>query len=110
MKSSDKPGEKRSETEKVTHLPAVCGLCGNKITDLNDPTLWKQVVGWVGGPKKDHMRLRADTGEFAHDECVKKVAEGQAPDQPSIFEAPEKEEEHYLTKGGNVVPMEIFEE
>lgn len=59
--------------------------CGNPL-DKDDPTIWKQVVGWVGGPKKDSMRLRADTGKFAHDECVAKLSAGQAVDQPNLFD------------------------
>jgi hypothetical protein len=50
----------------------------------HDPTTWKQVVGWVGGPKKDSMRLREDSGWYAHDKCVKKLVEGQAIDQPTL--------------------------
>lgn len=64
-----------------------CPLCGNQVDPFNK-TAWKEVRGWVGGPKKDHMRLREDTGRFAHGECVQKVLEGQSPDQPSMFEEP----------------------
>ena len=32
------------------------------------------------------MRLREDTGLLAHDTCVQKLTQGQAPDQPSMFE------------------------
>lgn len=62
-----------------------CELCGKPILS-NDKTVWKQVIGWVGGPKKDSMRLRDDTGKFAHDDCVKKIQAGQALDQPSMFD------------------------
>lgn len=76
-----------SETSS-SYIPQsnLCSLCGHGI-NLNQPDkVWKQVQGWVGGPKKDHMRLREDTGRYAHDECVQKVGEGQAVDQPSIFD------------------------
>ena len=62
-----------------------CSLCFKGIRS-NDQTLWKEVRGWVGGPKKDSMRLREDTGKYAHDECVRLLQEGQTPDQPSMFE------------------------
>lgn len=67
--------------------PSKCGLCGGPI-DKNQKDSWKQVVGWVGGPRKDSMRLREDTGRYAHDYCVEKVQAGQAPDQESMFDDP----------------------
>ena len=83
MKNSSDSGENSLATN-------LCLLCGNPV-NKDDPTNWKQVIGWVGGPKKDSMRLREDTGQFAHDECVKKLAAGQAVDQPSIFDEPASE-------------------
>lgn len=63
-----------------------CSLgCGNPVNP-HDTGTWKKVTGYVGGPKKDSMRLREDTGEFAHDHCVAKLIEGQAIDQPSMFD------------------------
>ena len=63
-----------------------CALCGEGI-DKNDPDNWKQVTGWVGGPRKDSMRLRMDTGRLAHADCVAKMQEGADPKtQPSMFE------------------------
>ncbi len=65
----------------------ICPLCRELVHHADDdPTVWKRVTGWVGGPKKDSMRLRDDTGEFAHDECIKRVQRGQAPDQADLFE------------------------
>lgn len=69
----------------------LCPLC-EKIINKDDPTNWKEVKGWVGGPKKDHMRLRNDTGLLAHDSCVAKLSQGQTPDQPSIFESQDSSE------------------
>lgn len=69
-----------------------CTLCGEPLNPY-DTGVWKEVVGWVGGPRKDSMRLRHDTGRHAHDRCVAKVAAGQAPDQPGLDEftvAPER--------------------
>lgn len=66
-----------------------CSLgCGNPVNP-HDAGTWKKVTGYVGGPKKDSMRLREDTGEFAHDHCVAKLIEGQAVDQPSMFDITE---------------------
>ena len=65
-----------------------CALgCGNPVNP-HDLSTWKEVSGFVGGPKKDSMRLRADTGRYAHDACVQKVQEGQAVDQPSLLDNP----------------------
>lgn len=62
-----------------------CALC-HKDLNPHDLGIWKQVTGWVGGPKKDSMRLRDDTGKYAHDGCVQKLSAGQPVDQPSMFE------------------------
>lgn len=62
-----------------------CTLCGKPLNP-HDLGTWKEVTGWVGGPRKDSMRLREDTGRYAHDACVAKLQAGQAIDQPSIFE------------------------
>lgn len=62
-----------------------CALgCGNPVNPYDQGT-WKEVRGFVGGPKSDSMRLREDTGRYAHNACVQKVAEGQTIDQPSLF-------------------------
>lgn len=63
-----------------------CPLCHESV-DRFAPDTWKKVAGWVGGPKKDHMRLREDVGEYAHEGCVLRLSQGQAADQPDIFEA-----------------------
>lgn len=60
-----------------------CPFCENPVMK-DDPATWKQVIGWVGGPRKDSMRLREDTGRFAHDHCVEKAQLGQAPDQAEM--------------------------
>ena len=78
MKDSSETSSSSSTTE--------CGICG-LVVDPFGPATWKEVAGWVGGPKKDSMRLRHDTNRFAHDGCVKKLAEGQAVDQPDMFDA-----------------------
>lgn len=87
----------------MTQLTNRCLLCKRGV-DKDDPTTWKQVVGFVGGPRKDSMRFRKDTGKYAHDACVQKEARGQAVDQPDLFE--EKPTGQYLVKGGEVVNVE----
>lgn len=66
-------------------LSETCELC-HKDIDRHSPATWKQVIGWVGGPRKDSMRLRENTGKFAHDACVAKVQIGQTVDQPDLWE------------------------
>lgn len=61
-----------------------CALgCGNPVSP-HDESTWKEVTGFVGGPGKDSMRLRTDTGRYAHQHCVAKAQQGQAPDQPEM--------------------------
>lgn len=62
-----------------------CYFCKNPVV-REAPDTWKRVEGWVGGPKKDSMRLRSDMGDYAHDECVQRVILGMPPDQPTLFE------------------------
>ena len=63
-----------------------CALCRGPVNP-HDIGTWKQVIGWVGGPRKDAMTLREDTGYYAHDSCVQKAKGGQSADQPSLDEA-----------------------
>lgn len=63
-----------------------CVYCGKPVNPFDSST-WKLVTGWVGGPKRDSMRLREDTGKYAHNHCIQKLATGQAVDQPEITEA-----------------------
>ena len=62
-----------------------CKLCGKGINP-HDIGTWKEVTGYVGGPKKDSMVLRTDTGNFVCTPCVHKAKQGQAPDQDSLFD------------------------
>lgn len=62
----------------------ICPLCGEPVNKHADDT-WKQVTGWVGGRKKDSMRLREDTGEYAHDHCIKALQTGNPANQPDLF-------------------------
>lgn len=63
-----------------------CALDCGKPVNPHDLGTWKEVRGFVGGPKKDHMRLREYTGRVAHDSCVAKLQEGQAVTQPSLMD------------------------
>lgn len=62
-----------------------CYFCNKPIVREAKET-WKAVYGWVGGPKKDSMRMRKDIGEYAHDECVQKVMTGMPPSQVDLFD------------------------
>jgi hypothetical protein len=62
-----------------------CKLCGKDINP-HDASSWKEITGFVGGPKKDSMVLRTDTGKFACGPCIHKAKVGQAPEQNSLFD------------------------
>lgn len=62
-----------------------CALGCGKPLNPYDEGIWKEVTGFVGGPKSDSMRLRQDTGRYAHNSCVQKAAQGQAPDQEALI-------------------------
>lgn len=64
-----------------------CALCGGDVNQ-HDPETWKEVTGWVGGPRKDSMRLREDTGRYAHNPCVRAAVQGHPADEPTLFDAP----------------------
>lgn len=66
-------------------MTAQCKLCSKDINP-HDVSSWKEVTGFVGGPKKDSMVLRTDTGEYACTPCIEKAKQGQAPDQESLFD------------------------
>lgn len=57
---------------------------------LDDDTIWKQIKGWVHGPKAHGLTLREYTDEYAHDTCVNKARAGQASDQPSLLDEDER--------------------
>lgn len=61
-----------------------CVICKKPINP-HDISSWKEVTGFVGGPKKDSMVLRRDTGYHACTPCINKEKQGQAPDQVSLF-------------------------
>lgn len=65
-------------------MSEICYFCGNPLNPF-DHGIWKQVVGWVGGPRKDSMTLREDTKRYAHDGCIEKLKSGQSIDQPTLL-------------------------
>lgn len=62
-----------------------CAMCDGPLNPYDKQT-WKEVVGWVGGPRKDSMKDRKNTGRYAHNHCILKVTSGQAIDQPEMFD------------------------
>ncbi len=62
-----------------------CAFCTEHV-DLDDPSIWREIVGWIHGPKRDGLCLRATTGQVAHDSCVHKAKQGEPPSTPSLFD------------------------
>lgn len=88
MKSSSDSGENSlSDSGGFEKSVYHCPLCSMPV-DRYSPDTWKEVKGWVGGPRKDSMRLREDTDRYAHGECVIKLTQGQAVDQDTLFDEP----------------------
>lgn len=72
------------EPQEVAH---VCALCFQAITpaQYDDPdAIYREVSSWVTGPKLQSPVLRAPTGKIAHKKCIKKILDGEAPDQEPI--------------------------
>lgn len=65
-------------------MPNNCDFCLEPVRD-DDPTAWKQVTGWVHGPKRDSLTLREPTGRVAHNECIDKARQGVLPNQEGLF-------------------------
>jgi hypothetical protein len=61
-----------------------CYFC-NKEVDQDDEDNYREVSSWVNGPKLDGPKLRSQTGNVAHKDCVDKLVHGQAPDQEGLF-------------------------
>lgn len=74
------------EPKKVS-VGSVCPFCEQGInpTELDDPeVVYREVTSWVHGPKLQGPVLRTQTGRLAHEKCIKKLIEGQSPDQESL--------------------------
>lgn len=64
-----------------------CSLCKKDFTaeELDNPDLtYVEVRSWVTGKKLQGPVLRERTGERAHTSCIKKLIDGEAPDQEPI--------------------------
>lgn len=61
-----------------------CPFCTNPV-DPDDPDNYQEAVSWVTGPKLDHPVLRERTGRVAHQTCIDKLVDGQAPDQETLI-------------------------
>lgn len=72
------------ESYEGTPIQTRCAFCLNEV-DRDDPTNYYEVVSWVHGPKLDGPVLREKTGRVGHEECIKKMKEGQAPDQEALL-------------------------
>jgi hypothetical protein len=62
-----------------------CAACGQPC-DPDNPETYHEVRSWVNGPKLDGPKLREQTGDIAHKDCIDRMVAGQAPDQPKLFE------------------------
>lgn len=62
-----------------------CWFCLEMVT-LDDPDTYRQVTSWVNGPKLDGPVMREQSGLVAHKKCVDNLVNGQAPDQPGLFD------------------------
>jgi hypothetical protein len=63
-----------------------CCICDVRVSEHSDNT-WKEVRGFVGGPHKDSMTARSNTGRFAHEQCVRKLSKRfsqPSPDQQEL--------------------------
>lgn len=72
-------------------MEELCNFCYESI-DRSDPSSWREVRGWVHGPKQNGLTLSEKVDNFAHDRCVRKAQAGQDPNQEALFEMPEKDE------------------
>ena len=76
-----------NQREEQLYNGLICAFCANAFTieELNDPDLTHvHVESWVTGVKKQSPVLRRQTGKRAHSECVRKIGDGEAPDQEPI--------------------------
>jgi len=62
-----------------------CSAC-HQPADEHDPDTYHEITSWVNGPKLDGPKLREHTGRVMHKDCAEKLARGQAPDQPELFD------------------------
>lgn len=76
-----------NEREHRLYNGEVCAMCYGAFTpeELDDPDATHvNVESWVSGPKLQSPVLRRQTGKRAHSSCIRKVVDGEAPDQEPI--------------------------
>jgi len=61
-----------------------CAFC-HKPVEADDPTVHREVISWVSGPKLDSPVLREQTGRLACESCIHKLKLGQAVDQEPLI-------------------------
>lgn len=66
-------------------MSEACSFCGGPVNP-HDISTWRMVKGWVHGAKAHGMTLRENVDQYAHNHCIIKARDGQAPDQPEMFE------------------------
>lgn len=62
-----------------------CAFCGRPVEEGREDEVYREVKSWVTGPKLDHPVMREQTGRVAHASCIRKLKEGQAPDQEELL-------------------------
>jgi hypothetical protein len=92
-------------SESKMGMSEPCEFCGGPVNPFDQST-WKQVKGWIHGPKADSMTMREYTKKYAHTHCINKAKLGQAPSQIDLLN-----EEFDLEKESTatVIPKEITE-
>jgi hypothetical protein len=76
-----------NEREEKLYAGLICALCTGELseTERDNPDLtYTHVESWVTGPKLQGPVLRRQTGKKAHACCIRKVIDGEAPDQEPI--------------------------
>lgn len=61
-----------------------CMFC-HEPANPDNPDTYHEVTEFVHGEKKHGAVLRDYTGRIAHKDCVDKLKQGQAVDQPPLF-------------------------
>lgn len=61
-----------------------CTFCPDPVDETGED-VYREARSWVTGPKLDHPVLREQTGRVAHGDCIRKLIQGQAPDQEPMI-------------------------
>lgn len=60
-----------------------CKLCGEEITEPRQA--WRESIGWVSPHGAKGMTLATQTGQLAHDSCIRLMKLGIAPKQETLL-------------------------